>query len=170
VDVIVLFGVDDGDDIASQKPQGYESLFAIAETVIFICVRDASEHFFGVNEIEAVFLEIDTPFSLIPSDHETIVYTIRICVKGKNSPLQNGLLDEFLHPGFTWHPPAAFRLGWTRPLGNVLVTNRTRTSARSKPNGVSRTVSGPSSRLSALGSRLWSPCPPAQTAALRRGL
>ena len=154
MDVIVLFGVDDG--------------------------------------------EVDTPFSLIPSDHGIIVYTIRICVKGKNSPLQNGLLDEFLHPGFTWHPPAAFRLGWTRPLGNVLITNRTRTSApRLPPLAVEKTIgrvvkwstrpdasdpcfpidkstNGPldfrGSWLSALGSRLCSPCPTRQTVTLRRGL
>ena len=134
MDVIVLFGVDDGDDIASQKPQGHESLFAV-------------------------------------------VYTIRICVKEKNSPLRDGLLDEFLQPGFTWHPLVVFRLGWTRPRGDFLVADRTRTFARPKPNGVSRTVSAPSSPLSALVSRLsslgsprCSPCPTSQTATLRRGL
>jgi hypothetical protein len=58
VDAITLFGVHDGDDIASQKSQGHESLFAIAETVIFICIREAQKHFFGINEVEPVFLEV----------------------------------------------------------------------------------------------------------------
>ena len=53
MNVVALLGVDNGDDLAPQKSQGHESLFGIAETVIFIRVRDALEHLFGINEVEA---------------------------------------------------------------------------------------------------------------------
>jgi hypothetical protein len=58
-------------------------LFGITETVIFIRVRDALEHLFGINEVETVFLGVDAPFPRIPSDHCAIVYTKRIFVKEK---------------------------------------------------------------------------------------
>jgi hypothetical protein len=58
-------------------------LFGIAETVIFIRVRDALERLFGINKVEAVFREVHAPFPRIPSDHWAIVYTERICVKEK---------------------------------------------------------------------------------------
>jgi hypothetical protein len=81
VNVVALLGVDNGDDLAPQKSQGHESLFGIAETVIFIRVRDALEHLLGINTVEAVFLEVHAPFPRIPSDHWAIVYTTRIFVK-----------------------------------------------------------------------------------------
>ena len=80
---MALLGVDKGDNVPPQKPQGHVSLLAIAETVIFIRVGAALEDLFGINEIETVFLEIYTPFSVIPSDHRGIVYTDGICVKEK---------------------------------------------------------------------------------------
>ena len=83
MDVIALLGVDKGDNVPPQKAQCHVSLLAIAETVIFIRVGDALEDLFGINEIETVFLEIYTPFSVIPSDHREIVYTDGICVKEK---------------------------------------------------------------------------------------
>ena len=58
MNVVALLGVDNGDNLAPQKSQGHESLFGIAETVIFIRVRDALEHLVGINEVKAVFLRI----------------------------------------------------------------------------------------------------------------
>ena len=81
MDVIAFLGVDERHNVATQKPQGHESPFGIAETVIFICVREAQEHFLSINEVKPVFLEVQTPFPLIPSDHWNSVYTNRICVK-----------------------------------------------------------------------------------------
>jgi len=81
VDVIAFLGMDEGHNGVTQKPQGHESLFTVVETVIPIRVRDALEQFFGINEIEAMFLQVQTPFPFIPSDHRSIVYTDRICVK-----------------------------------------------------------------------------------------
>jgi hypothetical protein len=68
-------------------------LFGIAETVIFIRVRDALEHLFGINKVEAVFLEVHAPFPRIPSDHWAIVYTKRIFVKEK---ALRGLTTEYI--------------------------------------------------------------------------
>jgi hypothetical protein len=41
VDVIAFLGMDERHNVSTQKPQGHESQFAIAETVIFICVNEA---------------------------------------------------------------------------------------------------------------------------------
>jgi hypothetical protein len=83
VDVILLLGVDERHNVPPQKPQGHESLLAIAETVILVRIGDALENLFGINKIETMFLEIDTPFSVIPGNHHGIVYTDGICVKEK---------------------------------------------------------------------------------------
>lgn len=83
MDVIALLGVDEGDYVPPQKSQGHESLLAIAETVIFIRVGDPLEDLFCVNEIESVFLQVQTPFSLTPCNHRESVYTNGICVKEK---------------------------------------------------------------------------------------
>lgn len=96
VDVIALLGVDEGNNVPSQKPQGHESLLAIGQTVIFIRVRDALEDFFCINEIEPVFVEVHPPFSLMPSDHRESVYTNGICVKGK--ALRGLPRDDVLSP------------------------------------------------------------------------
>jgi hypothetical protein len=87
LDVIVLLGVHQGDYVATEKPQGHESLLSIVETVVFIRVRDALEHFFGITEIQSVFLEIQAPLSLIPSNHGRVYIRIvyaskRKCFKG----------------------------------------------------------------------------------------
>jgi hypothetical protein len=54
------------------------------------------EDCFCINEIESVFPEIHTPFSLMPSDHRESVYTNGICVKGK--ALRGLPMDDVLLP------------------------------------------------------------------------
>lgn len=103
MDVIALLGMDEGDNVPPQQSQGHESLLPIGQTVIFIRVRDALEDFFCINEIEPVFVEVRTPFSLMPSDHRESVYTNGICVKGK--ALRGLPRDHVLSPDTPHVPP-----------------------------------------------------------------
>lgn len=81
MEVIAFLGVDERHHVATQKPHGHASPFAIAETVIFIRVREAQEHSLNINEVHSMFLEVQTPLPLIPRDDWHIVYMDRICAK-----------------------------------------------------------------------------------------
>ncbi len=81
VNVLALFGVDDGHDNLAEEPQGDEPLLGIGEPVVLVRVGHTLEHLLSVNEIESVLLEVPPSLRLIPRDHLWSVYTKCIRVK-----------------------------------------------------------------------------------------
>ena len=63
-DFIVRLCVGDGDWHTSQEPQGYEALLSIGKAIILITERQPFEDAWCVNEVEAVFLQIDGALGL----------------------------------------------------------------------------------------------------------
>ena len=61
-----------------EEPKSNEPLFLIPKTVVLECERGASEHLVGINEIDAMILEVLEPLGLIPFEpHLQSVYTDR---------------------------------------------------------------------------------------------
>ena len=69
VDVVVLFGMNDGQDDLTEKPQGDEPLLAIREPIVFVGVRHALEDVLRVAEVQRVLFKVPSSLGLIPSDH-----------------------------------------------------------------------------------------------------
>jgi hypothetical protein len=67
-DFIVGLGVCDGDWHTSQEPQGDEALFSVREAISFVGEGQAFEHARRIDEVEAVFLEIDSTLPLGPGE------------------------------------------------------------------------------------------------------
>jgi len=85
VNVVALFGVDNGDDDLAEKPQRDEPSFPIREPVVFVRVGHALEHLLRIGEVESVLLEVPSSLRLIPRDHLWSVSTSCIRVKGWRS-------------------------------------------------------------------------------------
>ncbi len=61
-----------------KQPESNEPLFLIPEAVVLECERGASEHLVGINEVDAMILEVLEPLSLVPLEpHLRSVYTER---------------------------------------------------------------------------------------------
>ena len=59
-----------------QQPERYEPLLVVPEAVIFIRESGAREHQFGIDEVDAVILEVLEPLRLVPLEpHLQSVYT-----------------------------------------------------------------------------------------------
>ena len=82
VNVVTLFGVDDGHDDLAEKPQGDEPLLPVREPIVFVRVRHALEHLLRIGEVESVLLEVPSSLRRIPRDYPWSVYTSCIRVKG----------------------------------------------------------------------------------------
>jgi len=68
--------MDNRNGYDSEKPQCYEALFALAESLIFVCNCWSIEDLWCVTEIEFVNLEISSSFAFIPfEEHRRSVYT-----------------------------------------------------------------------------------------------
>lgn len=67
-DFIVGLGVCDGDWHTRQRPQGHEALFSVREAVILVGEGQALEDARIVDEVEAVFLEVDGTLALGPGE------------------------------------------------------------------------------------------------------
>jgi len=75
-DLLVGFGMDDGNSQPFEQAQGYETLFAVMESIILVGHRGAVKDLRRVTEVEPVSLEIDSPLALVPSKlHRQSVYT-----------------------------------------------------------------------------------------------
>lgn len=72
-DFIVELGVCDGDWHTRQEPQGCEALFSVGEAVVLVGEGQAFEHARGVDEVEAVFREVDGTLALGPGETQTQV-------------------------------------------------------------------------------------------------
>jgi len=81
VNVVGLFGVDNGDDDFAEKPQRDEPSLPVREPVVFVRVGHALEHLLRIGEVESVLLEVPSSLRLIPRDHLWSVYTSCIRVK-----------------------------------------------------------------------------------------
>ena len=68
MNVLTLFGVDNGHDNLAEEPQGDEPLFGIGDSIVLVRVGHAFQHLLGVNEIESVLLEVPSSLWLIPRD------------------------------------------------------------------------------------------------------
>ncbi len=79
-DVIVLLRVNDRHEIASERTKCHKSSLSVGNSVVFVGKRDAIENLIGIDKVETVLLEISLTLSLVPVDHESIVYTLRISV------------------------------------------------------------------------------------------
>jgi hypothetical protein len=59
-----------------EQPEGNEPLFLIPKAVVLECERGASEHLVGINEVDAMILEVLEPLRLVPLEpHLRSVYT-----------------------------------------------------------------------------------------------
>jgi len=58
VNVLALFGVDNGHDNLAEDPEGHEPSLGIGEPVIFVRVGHTLEHLLSVDEIESVLVEV----------------------------------------------------------------------------------------------------------------
>ena len=59
-----------------EQPESNEPLFLIPEAVVLECERGASEHLVGIDEVDAMILEVLEPLRLVPFEpHLRSVYT-----------------------------------------------------------------------------------------------
>jgi hypothetical protein len=59
-----------------EQPESNKPLFLIPEAVVIECERGASEHLVGINEIDAMILEVLESLRLVPFEpHLRSVYT-----------------------------------------------------------------------------------------------
>ena len=66
VNVLALFGVNDGHNNLAEEPEGDEPLLGIGEPIVLVCVGSALEYLLCVDEIESVLLDVTSSLRLIP--------------------------------------------------------------------------------------------------------
>lgn len=84
-DVTGLLRVNDGNENAIEQAKSYNSLLVVSNAIVFIGKRDAIENLICIGKVEPVLLEVRLTLSLVPADHELIVYTLRIFVNSGHS-------------------------------------------------------------------------------------